>query len=216
MFTGLIQKIGTLDRVTRRGASGQIAVWADFPAPQIGESIAVNGVCLTLVQAAPRHLTFELLHETLQRTALADKASGARLHLERALRMGDALGGHYVSGHIDGTARVEALTLAGRDHILTLHAPDLLAGIVFKGSVAIDGVSLTVAQLDAAHGTFCVHLIPHTWENTAFDGLRSGDHVNIETDLLGKYARPTSRPAEDSPVPSSPITMERLKQSGFL
>jgi riboflavin synthase len=213
MFTGLVQQLGRLERIALSGGSGRLAVAAGFPNPETGESIAVNGVCLTLTRHSAGHLEFDVLRETLDRTALGGKAAGALLHLERALRMGDAVGGHWVSGHVDGTGTVVSCEAAGRDRILAVRAPDLLPGIVCKGSVALDGVSLTVVQTDPARGLFSVHLIPHTWENTAFSALKPGDRLNIETDMLGKYVRQQQLP---SPAPSAPpLTMERLRNAGF-
>ena len=212
MFTGLVQKLGRLERIALSGGSGRLAVAADFPNPEIGESIAINGVCLTLTAHSAGRLEFDVLRETLDRTALGGKTIGAPLHLERALRMGDAVGGHWVSGHVDGTGTVVSCEAAGRDHILTVRAPDLLTGIVYKGSVALDGVSLTVVQTDPDRGLFSVHLIPHTWESTAFSSLKPGDHLNIETDMLGKYVRQQEAPA---PPPPPAITMEHLRAAGF-
>lgn len=214
MFTGLVQKLGRLERIALGGGSGRLSVVADFPNPEIGESIAVNGVCLTLTAHAAGHLGFDVLRETLDRTALGGKAIGAPLHLERALRMGDAVGGHWVSGHVDGTGTLVSCEAAGRDHILTVRAPDLLGGIVYKGSVALDGVSLTVVKTDPDRGLFSVHLIPHTWESTAFRSLKPGDRLNIETDMLGKYVR-QQQPAPPSPPPPPPVTMDRLRAAGF-
>ena len=216
MFTGLVQRLGRLDRIVRNGGSARLSVRADLPAPEIGESIAVNGVCLTLVSHADGCLAFDILRETLDRTALAARPAGAVLHLERALRAGDALGGHFVSGHVDGTGAIVSCGRAGADRVLLVRAaPALLDGIVPKGSVALDGVSLTVVELDRPGGVFGVHLIPHTWDNTAFRTLSPGDLLNIETDLLGKFARPPSPSSPDSP-PTPHLTLERLRAAGFL
>ena len=212
MFTGLVQKVGRLERMAISGGSGRLAVAADFPSLEIGESIAVNGVCLTLTAHSAGHLEFDVLRETLDRTALGAKQPGAPLHLERALRMGDAVGGHWVSGHVDGTGTVVSCEAAGRDHILSVHAPERLPGIVPKGSVALDGVSLTVVRIEPGPGRFSVHLVPHTWENTAFRFLRPGDRLNIENDMLGKYASRQHAPAIPAPPP---VTMERLRAAGF-
>lgn len=216
MFTGLVQMTGRLERISLSGGSGRLTVRAELERPEIGESIAVNGVCLTLAAFGAGRLEFDVLRETLERTALGDKAPGAPLHLERALRMGDAVGGHWVSGHVDGTGTLASCRKEpGGDRVLAVHAPELAGGIVFKGSVALDGVSLTVAGIDSATGTFRVHLVPHTWQATAFCTLRQGDRINIETDMLGKYARQRETAQECNPAPRSALTMERLREAGF-
>lgn len=216
MFTGLVQMTGRLERIALSGGAGRLLVRAELERPAIGESIAVNGVCLTLAVFGAGRLEFDVLRETLERTALGDKAPGAPLHLERALRMGDAVGGHWVSGHVDGTGTlVSCRQEPGGDRVLAVRAPQLAGGIVRKGSVALDGVSLTVVELDAATGVFGVHLVPHTWQSTAFATLRPGDRINIETDMLGKYARQRENAPESSSPPRSTLTMERLRAAGF-
>lgn len=216
MFTGLVQMTGRLERIALSGGSGRLLVRAELERPAIGESIAVNGVCLTLAAFGAGRLEFDVLRETLERTALGDKVPGAPLHLERALRMGDAVGGHWVSGHVDGTGTlVSCRQEPGGDRVLAVRAPQLAGGIVRKGSVALDGVSLTVVELDAATGVFGVHLVPHTWQSTAFGILRPGDRINIETDMLGKYARQRENAPEFSSPPRGTLTMERLREAGF-
>lgn len=215
MFTGLVQRLGRLDRIAFRNGSARLAVRADLPSPETGESIAVNGICLTLVSYAAGCLSFDILRETLDRTALGSRPVGSILHLERALRAGDALGGHFVSGHVDGTGSIVSCGRDGPDRVLLVRAaPALLDGIVPKGSVALDGVSLTVVELDRPNGTFGVHLIPHTWDNTAFRTLSPGSLINIETDLLGKFARQPSPASPASPPPPA-LTIERLRSAGF-
>lgn len=217
MFTGLVQQLGKLERIALSGGSGRLAVRAKLERPEIGESIALNGVCLTLAAFGADRLEFNVLRETLDRTALGSKPVGAPLHLERALRMGDAVGGHWVSGHVDGTGTlVSCKREPGGDRVLALRAPELLSGIVHKGSVALDGVSLTVVRLDPADGVFTVHLIPHTWESTAFSSLKPGDRINIETDMLGKFARRQESAADSPSPPRGTVTMEKLRAAGFL
>jgi riboflavin synthase len=157
-------------------------------------------------------LVFDVLRETFSKTALRDKPAGALLNLERALRMGDPLGGHLVSGHVDGTGKLQRVESAGRDKVLVLSAPDLIADIVPKGSIAVDGVSLTVVEVDLAGGGFSVHLIPHTWSQTALSSLSAGMRVNLETDMIGKYVR--AEMAKETLPP--PLTWERLRNAGFL
>lgn len=216
MFTGLIQHLGRLERIVHRDATARLTVRADLPSPDIGESIAINGVCLTLVSHSSGCLDFDILRETLDRTALAARPVGSTLHLERALRAGDPLGGHFVTGHVDGTGTIVSSDHSGPDRVLLVRTtPTLLDGIVPKGSVALDGVSLTVVELDRTKNLFGVHIIPHTWTHTAFPTLPPGTPLNIETDLLGKFAR---QYASTSPTPSAPppLTLDRLRSAGFL
>jgi riboflavin synthase len=213
MFTGLVQQLGRLEQIAFQGEAGRLTLSADFAAPlEIGESIAIHGACLTLVEQSGTRLVFDVLRETFAKTSLRDKSPGALLHLERALRMGDPLGGHLVSGHVDGTGELQRVENAGRDYVLTLSAPALIAEIVPKGSIAIDGISLTVVAVEAAAGTFSVHVIPHTWSETALAALAPGDRVNLETDMIGKYVRAAL--AATAPAPA--ITWDKLRNAGFL
>lgn len=213
MFTGLVQQVGRLERISFQGDAGRLELSARFDAPlQIGESVAVNGACLTLVEQRGETLVFDVLRETFDKTALRDKVPGAPLNLERALRMGDPLGGHLVSGHVDGTGDVRRIEAAGRDKVLAVAAPALIAEIVPKGSIAIDGISLTVVDVVSCDGTFSVHVIPHTWSQTALSALAPGARVNLETDLIGKYVR---RQAANA-VPGAPaVTWDKLRGAGF-
>ena len=213
MFTGLVQQVGRLERISFQGDAGRLELSARFDAPlQIGESVAVNGACLTLVEQRGETLVFDVLRETFDKTALRDKVPGAPLNLERALRLGDPLGGHLVSGHVDGTGDVRRIESAGRDKMLAVAAPALIAEIVPKGSIAIDGISLTVVDVVSCDGTFSVHVIPHTWSQTALSALAPGARVNLETDLIGKYVR---RQAANA-VPGAPaVTWDKLRGAGF-
>ena len=213
MFTGLVQQVGRLEQIAFQGAAGQLTLSADFHTPlQIGESIAVNGACLTLVAQPGATLVFDVLRETFDKTSLRDKLPGAPLNLERALRLGDPLGGHLVSGHVDGTGVLSRVDPAGRDKVLYISAPDLMAEIVPKGSIAIDGISLTVVDVIPAENRFSVHVIPHTWNETALAALGPGSRVNLETDMIGKYVRKMAA----SPAAAPSVTWERLREAGFL
>ena len=214
MFTGLVQQVGRLERISFQGDAGRLALSARFDAPlQIGESVAVNGACLTLVEQRGGTLVFDVLRETFDKTALRDKTPGAPLNLERALRLGDPLGGHLVSGHVDGTGELRRIESASRDKVLVVAAPDLIAEIVPKGSIAIDGISLTVVDVSSSEGTFTVHVIPHTWSQTALSALAAGSRVNLETDMIGKYVRTqTASAAQTAPVAS----WDKLRDAGFL
>lgn len=189
MFTGIVEEVGTVREVARKGEVTRLAVGARVACEgsEPGASVAVNGVCLTVVARAPGELVFELGPETLTRTALGWLAAGGRVNLERPLRLGGALGGHLVLGHVDGIGTVEAVTrveLTARVRI-ALGDPALAPLLIPQGSVAVDGVSLTVAAL--AGTTFEVMLIPHTLAATTLDALGAGQAVNIETDVIGKY-----------------------------
>lgn len=190
MFTGIIQRMGVIESIERSGGHGRICVRAGEwnPPISIGESIAIEGICLTVTEDRKGTLAFDLLKETFDRTNLGEKKSGARVNLERALRVGDPLGGHFVTGHVDGVGRVRKITPAGRDWILEVACdPSMMAQMVGKGSIAVSGVSLTL--VDLLRDGFTVHLIPHTWENTSLSALQPGDAVNLETDMIGKYVQ---------------------------
>ena len=212
MFTGLIEAVGSLAALQRRGDGGGLTVafdgWDSPLAP--GESIAVSGVCLTVTSAKPGQFTCDLLGETLARTNLGGKKPGSMLNLERALKAGDRMGGHYVQGHVDGVGKVVSMRDTGADLIVEIGCDkQLLCDILMKGSIACDGVSLTVAALSA--NSFSVHLIPTTREKTAFRRLARGNAVNIETDVLGKYARQHATMA----AAHGGITMEDLAKAGY-
>ena len=214
MFTGLVQEVGHLESISFQGEAGRLRVAAVFSAPlDIGESIAVNGACLTLVEHGPEYLVFDVLRETFEKTALRGKAPGAKVNLERALRMGDSIGGHLVSGHVDRTGHIQGVETAGRDHVLVIATPELISEIIPKGSIAIDGVSLTVVDVVPEAGTFSVHIIPHTWNDTALSNLVAGMPVNLETDLIGKYVRAQ---AQTQPEEKPPLTWDKLRDAGFL
>jgi riboflavin synthase len=190
MFTGIIEHTGKLERFER---SGEVAV-LELSAPgwdpplQVGESLAVQGVCLTITSVRDDRVTFDLLQETIRRTNLGHKALGERLNLERALALGDTLGGHLVTGHVDGVGAVRAVRSIDRDWELEIACDEgLLRGMVPKGSIALEGISLTIVEL--LDDAFTVHLIPYTWEVTSLSELKEGDPVTLETDVLGKYVQ---------------------------
>jgi riboflavin synthase len=190
MFTGLIQDIGTLVRVARTGsdATFEIASSLDTASFELGESVAVDGCCLTVTRFGSGRFSVDLSAETLRRSHLGVLSSGARVHLERALRVGDRLGGHFVQGHVDGvgTLRERRAVGAGWELRFAVDA-SLLPELVEKGSVAINGVSLTVNAL--RDDGFEVMIIPHTQGRTLLLELRPGSTVNIETDMLAKHVR---------------------------
>lgn len=189
MFTGIVEELGTVRGVERRGDVVRLAVTAKLAreGSELGASVAVNGVCLTVVAARPDGLDFEIGPETLSRTTLGRLTSGEPVNLERPLRFGAALGGHLVLGHVDGIGTVELVTrVESTTRVrIALPGPVLAPLLVRQGSVAVDGVSLTVAALDTE--AFEVMVIPHTLAVTTFGRLARGQAVNLEMDLIGKY-----------------------------
>lgn len=196
MFTGLVEETGIVNRVEPGDTS--VRLWVDArvtaQGARLGDSIAVNGCCLTVVaKKAIRRggktgacLAFDLLQETWDRTNLSSVKPGSAVNLERSLAAGDRLGGHFVTGHIDGTGKIRTWERRGRDHVLEITAPAAICRyVVFKGSVAVDGISLTVAGV--FRGGFRIWIIPHTFEVTALRERQAGDVVNLEADMLGKY-----------------------------
>lgn len=210
MFTGLIEKLGTIRR--REGLTLEIAVndiWQDVV---FGESIAVNGTCLTVERCEGSVITFHTLAETLKRTNLGLLAIGSRVNLERALRIGSPLDGHLVTGHVDATGKVRSwLKRSGGDMVLTVELPENIKALVAeKGSIAIDGVSLTVVSVNDKE--FTVELIPVTREHTALGCRQAGMPVNLEADIMARYAaRYITVQNSDSNV-----TMEKLFAAGFV
>jgi riboflavin synthase len=192
MFTGIVEETGIITQIEPRLNSIRLVVHAKECAvdSRTGDSIAVNGCCLTLVQKRTVRdkalLSFDLLQETWNRTSFSQAAVGHPVNLERALAVGSRLGGHFVTGHIDGTGLITQWKRIGKDHQLDISAPaDILRYVVFKGSIAVDGISLTVADLIPKG--FRIWIIPHTHEVTSLKGRQVGDRVNLEADLLGKY-----------------------------
>ncbi|MGQ9495670.1 MAG: riboflavin synthase [Thermoanaerobaculaceae bacterium] len=190
MFSGIVQKVGVLKSRSRVVSGARLVVSGELPGEPVaaGESVAVNGACLTVEAVEGGQLAFFCSQETLDRTNLGRLPLGSRVNLERALRVGESLGGHFVSGHVDACVRVLSLRREGEGRVLRVPLPKALAGeVVEKGSVALDGVSLTVSKLGL--GWFEVVLVPFTLGATTLGELRVGREVNLETDILGKYVR---------------------------
>lgn len=204
MFTGIVEETGFVEAIEPSTKSIRLAIRMEMCGRdlEIGHSLAVNGCCLTVVdlrrKRGKRIATFDLLQETWRRTNLQFVASGAAVNLERPLRADARLGGHFVTGHIDGLGRIRNWKPKGTDWLLEIDAPaDLMRYIVFKGSIAVDGISLTVAGVQPK--SFQIWIIPHTYEVTALRERKAGDALNLETDILGKYVerflpRKISRP----------------------
>jgi riboflavin synthase len=190
MFTGIIEDIGTVESLAPSGDSVALRLKSRLPSDELkpGDSVAVNGVCLTITGVWGGIFVVDLSHETLAATTLQSLRAGRRVHLERALSLGGRLGGHLVTGHVDGVGEVASRTPKGANLDLEFMAPaEVALYLVPKGSVAVDGVSLTVN--DPAGRRFRVTLVPHTLDQTTLSDLRPGDPVNLEADLLGKYVK---------------------------
>ena len=193
MFTGIVEEAGRVEAITPTRKSIQLVVRARTIGRglKLGASVAVNGCCLTVVKLAPRGkhrlLQFDMLQESWRLTNMQFAQPGSLVNLERPLRAGGALGGHFVTGHVDGLGRITKWERVGRDHMLDIAAPpEVMRYVIHKGSIALDGISLTVAAVKK--GGFRIWIIPHTYEITALQDRKMGDAVNLEADLLGKYA----------------------------
>ena len=216
MFTGIVEELGTI-RAIRRGASSavlSIGAGTILDDLKVGDSVAVNGVCLTATQVDGGGFTADVMHETLDRSSLARLAPGDKVNLERAMAAGGRFGGHIVSGHIDATGTITDRRRDDNAVWYTVSAPAaLLRYVVEKGSIAIDGISLTVAAVEADR--FSVSVIPHTAAVTVLGGKRPGDPVNLEADLIGKYVEKLLRPAQAPPARHSALSLEFLAEHGF-
>ena len=189
MFTGIVEDVGAVLLVERKSRDAVFRIGVDkIPAAEIGvgESVAVNGVCLTAVAVGERDFSAQASRETLSRTGLSGLRAGDRVNLERSLRAGDRMGGHIVTGHVDGVGTVGSREPVGESVVFSFSIPrELSRYVVEKGSIAVDGVSLTVNS--AGGEEFSVNVIPHTLRETIFSGLRAGAKVNLECDIIGKY-----------------------------
>lgn len=188
MFTGIVEETGNVAAFRAGAEAWSLVVGCNLAAEgaALGDSIAVNGCCLTLTRLEPGRLYFDVLEETRRLTNFSALRSGALVNLERSLRFGGKVGGHFVTGHIDAVGTIETLEARGKDHYLRVGiGPELGRHVVHKGSIAIDGISLTIAEVDDAG--FAVWLIPHTLAVTNLVEKRAGDPVNLEFDLLGKH-----------------------------
>ncbi len=215
MFTGIIEGLGTIVGMRSNGTAKVLTVAADFSldGTRIGDSIATNGACLTVVTLEGRRFTADVSPETLSRTTFGTARIGERVNLERALRLSDRLDGHLVSGHVDGMARLQTRETTQKAWVLDFSAPaELTRYMINKGSVAVDGVSLTINQCDA--NGFQVAIIPHTSQITTFGSKGMGALFNIETDMIGKYVERFLTGNRGSSAEG--IDMAFLAKSGFL
>ena len=188
MFTGLIQDIGSVRSITNRDGDWRIVIESamDMAALAIGASVACSGACMTVVEKSDTSFAIDVSAESLSKTTLKAWGEGTRVNLEPSLKLGDELGGHIVSGHVDGLARLQSITPEGDSFRLKIKAPAALAKFIApKGSVTLDGISLTVNEVEG--DVLGVNIIPHTWERTTLCDRKEGDDLNIEIDMLARY-----------------------------
>lgn len=212
MFTGIIEEIGTVRRIEKRPAAVQLTLAASriLDDIHIGDSIAVNGVCLTVTRFDAETFSADVMHESLDRSSLGNLRPGSPVNLERAMPAQGRFGGHIVTGHIDGTGKILSVVPDGCASWYTIETSDAVSRyIVEKGSVALDGISLTVAAVNGR--SFKVSIIPHTGQATTLSGKKAGDILNIENDCIGKYVEKLLT----SNTPSSSLTRETLLRAGF-
>lgn len=218
MFTGIVEEIGTILSVKKGVKSSALIISGDpiFEDMHIGDSIAVNGVCLTVTNKTKESFTADVMAETLRRSSLGSLKAGSKVNLERAMAANGRFGGHIVSGHIDGTGEIESFVREDNAVWVTVKTPvKLLKYIIEKGSIAIDGVSLTVAYVD--NRCFKVSLIPHTAANTILLSKKAGDIVNLENDIVGKYIEKLMHFDEqvEEDTKTTGISMDFLVKNGF-
>lgn len=219
MFTGLVEEIGTVQSIVKGAKSAKIVIQAEkvLEDAQIGDSICTNGVCLTVTDYTARTFTVDVMAETMRKSNLKTLSPGSKVNLERALKLGDRLGGHIVSGHIDGTGIIEDFDSEDNAVWVSIAAPpDILKYIIYKGSITIDGISLTVAYVDSR--IFKVSVIPHTKDVTTLLTKTEGNEVNLECDIIGKYIEKLmhfqENPQQDSQAKGS-LDLDLLKKYGF-
>lgn len=216
MFTGIIEEVGVIKSIRMGAQSAVITIEAEKVLEDIhlGDSIAMNGVCLTVTSFDSHSYSVDIMHESLKRTNLGSLKGGSRVNLERAMAADGRFGGHIVAGHVDGTGKITAMEKDDNAVWIYIQAePSVLKYIVEKGSITIDGISLTVAKVDEK--SFAVSVIPHTGTHTTLLEKKPGDTVNLENDMIGKYVEKLLNYQEKENKPSSRITMEFLRENGF-
>lgn len=215
MFTGIVEEVGTVEKISRGQHSAVLTILADtvLEGTKLGDSIAVNGVCLTVVELLDGRFSADVMHETLNRSSLVKISRGSHVNLERAIPADGRFGGHIVAGHVDGVGKIIRIRRDDNAIWYTVQAgSDVLRYIVEKGSITIDGISLTVAAV--TERDFSISAIPHTVRQTVLRERSEGDVVNLETDIIGKYVEKLLRLAPAQPEQSS-ITREFLSRYGF-
>jgi riboflavin synthase len=219
MFTGLVEEVGTVLAVRRGAGESRLVLQAPHVAAgcAVGDSVCVNGVCLTVVARVDRRLEFEAVAETLRRSNLGELRSGERVNLERAMGVDGRFGGHIVQGHVDAMGRVTQIVPEATSRLVTVEAPpEVMRYVVEKGSITLDGISLTIAAVMAS--AFTVAIIPHTWTETTLGGRKPGDRVNLEVDILAKYVERLlgARLGQTAPTAlHTGLSEAALRESGF-
>lgn len=217
MFTGIIEEIGHVNEIKNAASSAVLTITAKkvLEGTRLGDSIAVNGVCLTVTGIHGGTFTADVMHETLNRSSLGNLKRGSTVNLERAMAADGRFGGHIVSGHIDGVGRIQSMVREDNAVWVAIEAPEsILRLVIEKGSIAIDGISLTVAYVDSS--SFKVSIIPHTASETTLLGKNVGDEVNLENDVIGKYVEKLMNYKSDATEKKSGIDMNFLAQHGFM
>lgn len=215
MFTGIVEEVGTIRNIKRGQHSAVLTIHAKtvLEGTRIGDSIAVNGICLTVTRLFPDGFSADVMHETLNRSSLAGLTAGSVVNLERAMPANGRFGGHIVAGHVDGVGHIANIRRDDTAVWYTVHAgPEILRYVVEKGSITVDGISLTVATVGET--SFSISAIPHTVRQTVLHHRRKGDLVNLETDIIGKYIEKLLQPAVPQPKEST-ITRDLLSRCGF-
>ena len=215
MFTGIVEEVGTIKNIKRGQHSAVLTIHAKtvLEETRIGDSIAVNGICLTVTRLFPDGFSADVMHETLNRSSLAGLTAGSVVNLERAMAANGRFGGHIVAGHVDGVGHISDIRRDDTAVWYTVHAgPEILRYVVEKGSITIDGISLTVAYVDDA--CFRVSIIPHTRAVTILGARKPGDIVNLENDIIVKYVEKLMKPMETKKTDSG-ITEAFLLENGF-
>jgi riboflavin synthase len=217
MFTGIIEELGMIKSIDLLKDSAKLTIEASLilKGSQIGDSIAVNGVCLTATAIGSASFSVDVMYETLRRTNLQELKPQTKVNLERALQMQSRLGGHLVSGHVDGSGKIAAISPVGIAMIYRIQSyPEITSSLLPKGSVAIDGISLTV--IDVGDDFFTVSLIPHTFQHTTLGFKRVGSTVNLETDIIGKYVARFLQKDHSPPQTKKDISVGFLTENGFI
>lgn len=215
MFTGIVEEVGMIENIRRGQHSAVLTIRASkvLEGTELGDSIAVNGICLTVTSLPNGAFTADVMHETLNRSSLSGLGRGSRVNLERAMAADGRFGGHIVSGHVDGVGHISRIRRDDNAIWYTVSAaPEILRYVVEKGSITIDGISLTVAAV--TEKDFSISAIPHTVAVTVLIERKEGDAVNLETDIIGKYVEKLLQPMTPTPA-SSGITMDFLSKHGF-
>lgn len=215
MFTGIVEEVGMIENIRRGQHSAVLTIRASkvLEGTELGDSIAVNGICLTVTSLPNGAFTSDVMHETLNRSSLSGLGRGSRVNLERAMAADGRFGGHIVSGHVDGVGHISRIRRDDNAIWYTVSAaPEILRYVVEKGSITIDGISLTVAAV--TEKDFSISAIPHTVAVTVLSERKEGDAVNLETDIIGKYVEKLLQPMTPTPA-SSGITMDFLSKHGF-